>query len=261
MNKKCKIWIGAMLFMTAFSVSTSRAQTCIQPPSCDTLGYTMTADQCGDAVKFLKCPLDQSKMFCLTQEEIDGNAVGHVGDILYSDKTFSTELIKSKTPIGVVFDEANHLAVSLDQTQLTWGGYGKDIPALGNCSDGLTCSTNGKQNTEAIINYGKANSVSYPAAEYCVAYKPSTVYQDETWYAAGAWFLPSVKELNTLYANKAAVNAALTKVNATTLGNEYYWSSTEYSGYYAWKLDMSDGSRYAYGKNYNYRYVRPVLAF
>ena len=207
MNKKCKIWIGAMLFMTAFSVSTSRAQTCIQPPSCDTLGYTMTADQCGDAVKFLKCPLDQ--------------------------------------------------------TQLTWGGYGKDIPALGNCSDGLTCSTNGKQNTEAIINYGKANSVSYPAAEYCVAYKPSTVYQDETWYAAGAWFLPSVKELNTLYANKAAVNAALTKVNATTLGNEYYWSSTEYDEHgSAWRLRMSDGYRnYTSKSYYSNGYVRPVLAF
>ena len=156
---------------------------------------------------------------------------------------------------------ANHLAVSLAQTQLTWGGYGKDIPALGNCSDGLTCSMNGKQNTEAIINYGKANSVSYPAAEYCVAYKPSTVYQDETWYAAGAWFLPSVKELNTLYANKAAVNAALTKVNATTLGNEYYWSSTEYIYNYAWRLRMSDGYR-DWSTKYNYTYyVRPVLAF
>lgn len=261
MNKKCKIWIGAMLFMTAFSVGASRAQTCIQPPSCDTLGYTMTADQCGDAVKFLKCPLDQSKMFCLTQEEIDGNAVGHVGDILYSDKTFSTELIKSKTPIGVVFDEANHLAVSLDQTQLAWANSYEDIPTLGNCSDGLTCSTNGKQNTEAIINYGKANNKGYPAAEYCVAYKPSTVYQDETWYAAGAWFLPSVKELNTLYANKAAVNAALTKVNATTLGNEYYWSSTEYINNLAWLLRMSDGYRGWNGKYLNTGYVRPVLAF
>ena len=261
MNKKCKIWIGAMLFMTAFSVGASRAQTCIQPPSCDTLGYTMTADQCGDAVKFLKCPLDQSKMFCLTQEEIDGNAVGHVGDILYSDKTFSTELITGKTPIGVVFDEANHLAVSLDQTQLAWANSYEDIPTLGNCSDGLTCSTNGKQNTEAIINYGKANNKGYPAAEYCVAYKPSTVYQDETWYAAGAWFLPSVKELNTLYANKAAVNAALTKVNATTLGNEYYWSSTEYNGTNAWLLRMSDGSRDWYYKSYTSYYVRPVLAF
>ena len=247
--------------MTAFSVSTSRAQTCIQPPSCDTLGYTMTADQCGDAVKFLKCPLDQSKMFCLTQEEIDGNAVGHVGDILYSDKTFSTELIKSKTPIGVVFDEANNLCVSLEQTVLAWAISYDDIPTLGNCWVGLTCSYYGKQNTEAIINYGKANNKGYPAAEYCVAYKPSTVYQDETWYAAGAWFLPSVKELNTLYANKAAVNAALTKVNATTLGNEYYWSSTEYDNYSAWLLRMSDGSRDWTDKDYGINYVRPVLAF
>lgn len=206
MNKKCKIWIGAMLFMTAFSVGASRAQTCIQPPSCDTLGYTMTADQCGDAVKFLKCPLDQ--------------------------------------------------------TQLAWANSYEDIPTLGNCSDGLTCSTNGKQNTEAIINYGKANNKGYPAAEYCVAYKPSTVYQDETWYAAGAWFLPSVKELNTLYANKAAVNAALTKVNATTLGNEYYWSSTEYGSLNAWTLGMTNGLRDSSTKYYyNYGYVRAVLAF
>lgn len=74
--------------------------------------------------------------------------------------------------------------------------------------------------------------------------------------------MPSVKELNTLYANKAAVNAALTKVNATTLGNEYYWSSTEYDNNGAWILRMSDGFRYINGKDYGYnRYVRPVLAF
>ena len=73
--------------------------------------------------------------------------------------------------------------------------------------------------------------------------------------------MPSVKELNTLYANKAAVNAALTKVNATTLGNEYYWSSTEGSSNYAWGLWMGDGTRYYGSKYYNFKYVRPVLAF
>ena len=72
--------------------------------------------------------------------------------------------------------------------------------------------------------------------------------------------MPSVKELNTLYANKAAVNAALTKVNATTLGNEYYWSSTEYNSGNAWKLYMYNGLRGYYDKGNNY-YVRPVLAF
>lgn len=73
--------------------------------------------------------------------------------------------------------------------------------------------------------------------------------------------MPSVKELNTLYANKAAVNAALTKVNATTLGNEYYWSSTEYTSDYAWSLRMSDGYRNYINKYNYYKYVRPVLAF
>lgn len=72
--------------------------------------------------------------------------------------------------------------------------------------------------------------------------------------------MPSVKELNTLYANKAAVNAALTKVNATTLGNEYYWSSTEYNIYGAWLLWMDDGAR-GYGPKFSNLYVRPVLAF
>lgn len=261
MCKKCNIWMGAMLLLAAFSVDKAKAQTCVQPPSCDSLGYTMTAAQCSSAAKFLKCPHDQSKMFCLSQQEIDGNTVGHVGDILYSDKTFSTEMIKSKTPIGVVFDDANHLAVSLDQTQLAWatGSY-EDIPALGNCTDGLSCSTNGKQNTAAIIDYAKSKSKSHPAAEYCVAYKPSTVYADATWYGAGAWFLPSVKELNTLYTNRAAVNASLAKVNATALGSYTYWSSTEYSERYAWYVFLSSGSR-DYGYKDNFRYVRPVLAF
>ena len=72
--------------------------------------------------------------------------------------------------------------------------------------------------------------------------------------------MPSVKELNTLYANKAAVNAALTKVNATTLGNEYYWSSTESSSNYAWILWVDGGGR-SINLKYITSYVRPVLAF
>ena len=262
--KKNVLIAGAMLLMiTAFSVSTVQAQTCVMPPSCEDLGYTMTEADCGNAVKFLKCPHDQSKMFCLSQEEVDGNTVAHVGDIMYSDKTFSTELIKTKTPIGVVFDDANHLAVALDQTSLYWSTENVDIPSLGNCTqDPFSCSTNGKQNTAAIMTYVKTNGKTgrYPAAKYCTSYKPSTVYQDEVWYAEGQWFLPSMKELQTLYNNKAVVNASLQKVNAVQLAEDYYWSSTENSDYSAWLLDMDNGSRYNYSKG-NYSYVRPVLAF
>jgi len=45
------------------------------------------------------------------------------------------------------------------------------------------------------------------------------------------------------------------------LGNEYYWSSTEYDNYGAWRLRMSDGARYGNGKTNSNLYVRPVLAF
>ena len=259
MMKKNVLIAGAMLLMiTAFSVNKVQAQTCVMPPSCEDLGYTMTEADCGNAVKFLKCPHDQSKMFCLSQEEVDGNTVAHVGDIMYSDKTFSTELIKTKTPIGVVFDDANHLAVALDQTSLEWSEEYTDIPSLINGLGG-----NGKQNTAAIMEYVKTNGKTgkYPAAEYCASYKPSTVYQDETWYGEGQWFLPSVKELRTLYNNKAVVNASLQKVNAELASTSYYWSSNEDGENYAFYLSMVNVQNSSF-KNYNRGFlVRPVLAF
>ena len=186
-----------------------------------------------------------------------------VGDILYSDKTFSADIIAGKKAIGVVFDADNRLAVALDQTSLYWSTERVDIPTLGNCNEAFSCSTNGKQNTAAIMEYVKTNGKTgkYPAAEYCASYKPSTVYQDEAWYAEGQWFLPSMKELQTLYNHKAVVNASLQKVNAVTLTENGYWSSTEYSSNPAWGVRMNGGNTY-YGSKYLSSYdVRPVLAF
>lgn len=72
---------------------------------------------------------------------------------------------------------------------------------------------------------------------------------------------PTIDELTGIFLNKDKINAALKAANLPALKESYYWSSTEYSIYYAWILDMSDGSRYATVKyNFN-RYVRPVLAF
>lgn len=271
MNKKCKIWIGAMLFMTAFSVGASRAQTCIQPPSCDTLGYTMTADQCGDAVKFLKCPLDQSKMFCLTQEEIDPGSSGNAGDILYEDHTTRAEYVYvvDNRAIGVVFDPVNRLAIALDEKNLEWANsssHNVDIPDLTNCTTNeLTCGQGGKKNTEIIMSFKNANAgnnYSYPAAEYCSTYEPSSVNKVSSWFAKGQWFLPNVAELNILYQNKAKVDAALQALNQSKLQTGYYRSSTEYSSDSAWILRMSYGTRGNLYKGYNVdTYVRAVLAF
>lgn len=71
---------------------------------------------------------------------------------------------------------------------------------------------------------------------------------------------PTIDELTGIYLNKDKINAALSAANLPELKESWYWSSTESSTNLAWKLVVSDGTRYALDK-YNYSlYVRPVLA-
>ena len=74
--------------------------------------------------------------------------------------------------------------------------------------------------------------------------------------------MPNLRQLEAIYKNKEVLNKAFIAAGGEALDDEaYYWSSTESSDYDAWLLDMSDGLRDAYVKNYGNRYVRPVLAF
>ena len=91
------------------------------------------------------------------------------------------------------------------------------------------------------------------AAQWCYDYAEDGVKQGEA-------FLPSLTELEKLFANKAAINASLNALGVALLEG-WYWSSTEYDSNGAWTLRMADGVR-LYGSKYNNysRYVRPVLA-
>ena len=71
---------------------------------------------------------------------------------------------------------------------------------------------------------------------------------------------PTIDELTGIFLNKDKINAALKAANLPELKESWYWSSTEYSYYYAWVLAMSDGYRLAYYKCDDTLYVRPVLA-
>lgn len=70
---------------------------------------------------------------------------------------------------------------------------------------------------------------------------------------------PTIDELTGIFLNKDKINAALKAANLPELKESCYWSSTEYYSGYAWRLDMSYGSRGYDGKS-NFYYVRPVLA-
>ena len=269
MNKKCKQMMGAVLLMASFSQSGSAlATSCAVPPTCEQLGYKMKVDDCGEN-PVLRCPFalsDDNQVYCTESAQ---NQVVSVGAILYGDGTVASGLVTGKTPIGIVFDTANRLAVALTDinssgsagsSTMYWSTSYYDIPALGNCTDLTTCGVDGRANTTAILNCGSSCGTT-PAATATNSYEPSGCSKD--FCKKTKWFLPSMRDLITLYNAKSYVNASLSLTassGAKTLTESYYWSSTEYNSNYAWGLLVNYGLRYNYGKNDN-EYVRPVLAF
>ena len=75
--------------------------------------------------------------------------------------------------------------------------------------------------------------------------------------------MPNLRQLEAIHKNKEVLNKAFIAAGGEALGDEaYYWSSTEYDNYDAWKLRMSDCSRYSSIKYYiTNLYVRPVVKY
>ena len=166
------------------------------------------------------------------------------------DKSFSEKLIPNKTVSGVVFhvDESGEhgLVVLLHQKVLRWlSGYlSVAIP------DGL----NGKENTRLILEFARNRGLKAEAAEYCANYAYNGV-------KAGEAFLPSIEELKYLYKNKRLVNEKLALIDGTELFKDrYYWSSSENSYTYAWRLCFGNG-RVDYDDKGCVAYVCPVVDF
>ena len=89
--------------------------------------------------------------------------------------------------------------------------------------------------------------------------------QDEpepmNWYDAVKVGIPSKEEWMAIAENLETVNKALIRAGGEPLKRDWYWSSSEYSSYYAWR----SGLNYSYGLlNFTIKtnggYVRPVLA-
>ncbi len=188
-------------------------------------------------------------------DEEDSSQTCNVGDIFYSDKTCSADVVSGKTPIGVVFDAENRKAIALEGSPsiMEWSTGYIDIPGITNTYyNEAKQDFNGKANTAAIKAYDSSLS-NYPAAKYVYEYKT-------TGTNAGDWYLPALGELNTIYSNKDYINNALSLVGKEDIPTGYHWSSSVYSYLQAWGLGFSNGYvNYSYKKNGGY--VRPVLAF
>lgn len=128
-------------------------------------------------------------------------------------------------------------------------------------SDRLTALAdwNGKTNTAAQITHSECNTESY-APGYCAAYE--RVNANGQGLTAGRWWLPSLGEMMMIYANMRKVNYALSLIEgATQLAENWYWTSTEFSATYAWRLYLGHGSALNDTKATYQSRVRAVSAF
>ena len=245
--------------------ATGYVNWCTKPETdCAKLGYTKSVSQCSDG--YLQCPYNTAAVFC--------EDVISVGSILYGDGTIANGLVTGKTPIGIVFDTAYRLAVALTDinengsasspktSYMKWSGIIYDT-VLSNCDgtmDFATCGADGWANTIAILGCGSRCGTT-PAATATNSYEPSGCSKD--FCKKTKWFLPSMRDLITLYNAKSYVNASLSLTassGAEPLSESRYWSSTEYGSLYVWGVDISDGAELGSDKG-SYALVRPVVKY
>ena len=74
-------------------------------------------------------------------------------------------------------------------------------------------------------------------------------------------YIPSLGELYLIYLHKYKINGALSYVYGKQIADDWYWSSTENSAQYAWRLYFRNGNQYNSVKSSNQYRVRPVSAF
>ena len=168
------------------------------------------------------------------------------GMYIYADGLIYPEIIEGRQVMAIVgsVDGSDVLAVCLQEACLPWSSDWLEAKATQKM-------TGGKEATRKILEISRKKRQEAEAAQWCCDYAEDGVKQGEA-------FLPSLTELEKLFANKAAINASLNALGVALL--EGRASSTEGSSNRAWILWMDDGYRGNYSKNYNDEYVRPVLA-
>ena len=131
-------------------------------------------------------------------------------------------------------------AVADQSTGIAWITGAASSALNGNTS---TAYGTGQANT----NFMKAQSgYAGGAAKVCDDY---TVTEGGVTYSD--WYLPSKDELSKLHTNRVAIGG---------FASTYYWSSSEYDRFNAWRQNFSNGGQSSLSKSSSY-YVRAVRSF
>lgn len=176
-----------------------------------------------------------------------------------ADEETTVDAIKAKTATLNVGDTYKN--VHGDTVTVT-GTEGTQVEVTDVLDDEMT--------VQAWVSKGNTNI--FPAAMCCQRYKtvlkPNTVTYDSAndEYTYGDWYFPSAGEVGYTIVSKGRISYALSRINAVLPGtaaawvNDWLWSSSEYNGNFAWKLNPSNGNVGSGGKAYSNR-VRAFAAF
>ena len=74
-------------------------------------------------------------------------------------------------------------------------------------------------------------------------------------------YIPTAGQLAAMFLFRKELNKALEMVGGTPMKEDVYWSSSEYSAWSSWVVNVDSGYVYYYNDKYYSYYVRPCTAF
>ena len=201
-----------------------------------------------------------------------------VGDFVLKDGSILSkdETPESGTVAAVIVRAASDgkpaLGVGIvhNTSGLAWctysaAGDSTNITALqGDKTSGYMDGRDGWEKLKAACSDAESNPGNYPAWNYSLTYAKNNGLKGDL---ATGWYLPTMAELYTIYQNKTAVDASLSKAGGSQFGTSWYWSccqSPSHDSGVARGLDFSFGSVvdvYKFFSNDYGSYVCSVRAF
>lgn len=179
-----------------------------------------------------------------------------VGDFVYGDKTWSTELDGTKTCVGVITDvrskDFDFIALR-DVDAAFWAQTLDIIPnVVTETNESLAmCDFAGKTNSQNIILTKPTEST---VAHQCAAYSTEG-------FGAGSWYLPSMGQWNVAQLNRVNIDTSISAtIGSDPLRSASYWTSTQYNSNDAWIFGWVNGTKRGTTKSNSYT-VRPFCTY
>lgn len=179
-----------------------------------------------------------------------------VGDFVYGDKTWSTELDGTKTCVGVITDVRSKDFDFIGLENLTASFWTNSLGIIPNVvtetnKSLVLCDFAGKTNSQNII---LAKPTESTAAHKCAAYSTEG-------FGAGSWFLPSCGQWGVAQLNGVKINTSISAtIGSDPLSSGSYWTSTQYNSNSAWIFDWVNGTKRGTTKSNSYT-VRPFCTY